>query len=125
MDSKKGMQGLYILVIVSTLLIVIILSTENKTFSSSFNVSDVITTKDLNNKDFLTDYEASQYLGISWEALITLVKNGSYNGNYIKEYFNESETIYIFPREELKNWFDEYIKNNTVIKADSSLLPEK
>lgn len=101
-------------------------SIENKVFGGSYlNSPATITTIDINNKDFLTDYEASEYLGISWEALITLVKNGSYSGNYLVEYYNELNTTYIFPREELKNWFTSYIKDNSSVRADSSLFPEK
>jgi len=99
-------------------------SINDKAFGSSFEAPDKIITVDINNKDFLTDYEASQYLGISWDALITLVNNGSYTGTYTKE-INSSNTTYIFPKEDLKNWFNEYIKTNKTIKADSSYLPSK
>ena len=84
-------------------------SIEDKAFGSSYFSPDVIISKDINNKDFLTGYEASEYLGISYEALITSINNGSYNGTYTKE-VNELDITYIFPREDLKNWFNDYIK---------------
>jgi len=82
---------------------------------------------DLGNKDFLNDMEAAEYLGISWEALITVVEKGHYKGNMIKETVTDGihETTYIFPREELKVWFNEYMKTNKVIEADSNYLQPK
>ena len=103
-------------------------SIDSQVFTGSYLGSPgTIITPDINNKDFLTIDEASQYLGVSCEALITVVNNGSYNGNYTKEIYDNytNDIIYIFPREELKNWFNEYMKTHKTIKADSSYLPPK
>ena len=129
-DNKILLVIVSISFIVSAIMIVygfklLAKSIDDKAIGSYFNAPSTITTIDINTKDFLTDYEAAQYLGISWEALITLVNNGTYKGSYAKEIFNELNTIYIFPREELKSWFSDYIKTNKVIHSDSSYLPSK
>jgi len=133
MKSDKKELNIIIALIGTALVIAIIVgfkmianSIDNNIFGSSFSSPETITTIDINTKDFLTDYEASQYLGISWEALISNVENGNYKGNYIKEVSIINDFFsYVFPREELKDWFNDYMKTNKIIEIDSSNLPSK
>jgi hypothetical protein len=78
----------------------------------------------IENKMYLTDIEASRYLGISYEAIITLVKSGEYKGGYITEQ-KDGYLEYVFSKDDLDKWFNENAAKRKEVKVDQSLLPEK
>ena len=74
---------------------------------------------------YLTQYEISTYLGISWGSFITEVKTGGYKGGYITETDYDGELRYIFPKADLDEWFAGAAAEHKHMTTDPSLLPPK
>ena len=84
-----------------------------------------IAVSNLDSKTYLNEYEVSSYLGISWEAFMTVVKSGEYKGGYITETDYDGELLYIFPRAGIDEWFASVSAECKHMTVDLSLLPLK